>query len=352
MEMTSTIKIGDRTIGARQSTYVIAEMSANHNHEFDNAVKIVHAAKEAGADAVKLQTYTSDTMTVDCDSEIFRIGGGALWEGANLYQLYSDAYTPWEWQPRLKDIANGLGLACFSTPFDFTAVDFLEQMNVPAYKIASFELVDLPLIQRIARTGKPVIISTGMATLDEIAEAVDAFQLAGGTQLALLKCTSGYPASADEMHLRTIPDLAQRFHVPVGLSDHTLKIAVPVAAVALGACIIEKHLTLSRSTGGPDSQFSLEPEEFHEMVEAVRIAERARGEVHYGAAPKEGAMQTYRRSLFVVKDIGAGEPLTDENIRSIRPSSGLPPKFLPQVIGKKAKQFLKRGTPLQFDFIE
>jgi N-acetylneuraminate synthase len=298
-----------------------------------------------------LQTYTADTLTLDCDDEIFRVGKGSLWEGKNLHQLYSEAYTPWEWQPKLKQIAEDLGLACFSTPFDFTAVEFLEKMNMPAFKIASFELVDLPLIRRIARTGKPAIMSTGMASFAEIEEAVQAFREGGGGQFALLKCTSGYPASPEEMNLRTIHHMAEAFQVPVGLSDHTLGIAVPVAAVAMGACILEKHLTLSRSIPGPDSAFSLEPQEFAEMVDAVRTAEQALGTVRYEPTSREQASRIFRRSLFAVEDIKAGEELTVSNVRSIRPGNGLAPKFLDQVLGRKAAVFLKKGTPLSWNLL-
>ena len=259
-----------------------------------------------------------------------------LWDGRTLYDLYGEAYTPWEWQPKLKAIASDLGLDLFSTPFDFTAVDFLEEMGVPAYKIASFELVDLPLIRRVAQAGKPIILSTGMATLAEIDEAVQTARIAGATQIALLKCNSGYPAPAEEMNLRTIPHMAEAFGVPVGLSDHTLGIAVPVAAVALGACIIEKHFTLSRTIPGPDSAFSLEPHEFKAMVEAVRVAEKALGTVHFGMCEAEAKSRVFRRSLFVVKDIKAGETFTDESVRSIRPGYGLSPKYLPDVLGRHA----------------
>lgn len=251
-----TIHVGPRAVGAGQPVYIIAELSANHNQSFDQAVRIVRAAKEAGADAVKLQTYTPDTITISCERECFRIRGGTLWDGRTLYDLYGEAYTPWEWQPRLKDLCGDLGLDLFSSAFDPSAVDFLETMGVPAHKIASPELVDLPLIQKMARTGKPLILSTGMATLEEINEAIDAACEAGATQIALLRCTSSYPAPAEEMNLRSIPDMVQRFHRPVGLSDHTPGIAVSVAAVALGASLIEKHLTLSRAEGGPDSEFS------------------------------------------------------------------------------------------------
>jgi len=349
--MSQTIQIGSRKIGSGCATYLIAELSANHGQKFDQAVEIVQAAKAAGADAIKLQTYTADTITISCRNELFVIAKPSLWEGRNLYELYGEAYTPWDWQPRLKAIANALGMDCFSTPFDFTAVDFLEEMDVPAHKIASFELVDLPLIQKVACTGKPVIISTGMATLTEIDDAVRAFREAGGKQLALLKCNSAYPAPPEEMNLRTIPHLAEAFGVPVGLSDHTLGIASAVTAVALGACIIEKHLTLSRSEPGPDSAFSLEPQEFKAMVNAVREAEKALGHVQYEPTASEKASRVFRRSLFVVKDIMVGEVFSPENVRSIRPGHGLPPKHLPQVLGRKASKSVKRGTPLTWDDI-
>lgn len=342
----SLISINGRLIGVGYPTYIIAEMSANHNQDFNQAVKIIEAAKEAGADAIKLQTYTPDTITIDCRHEYFQIKQGTIWAGRNLYDLYGEAYTPWEWQPKLKEIANDLGLDFFSTPFDHTAVEFLEEMKVPSYKIASFELVDLPLIRRIAQTGKPIIMSTGMASLAEIDEAVRTIREAGGKQLALLKCSSAYPAPPDEMNLRTIPHLAAAFGLPVGLSDHTLGIAVPVAAVALGACIIEKHFTLSREMPGPDSAFSLEPHEFKAMVKAVHTAERALGVVHYGVSEREAKSRLFRRSLFVVQDMKAGEIFTEENVRSIRPGHGLPPKYLNEVLGKQAKQDIARGTPL------
>jgi pseudaminic acid synthase len=346
-----TVSINNRTIDSGQPVYIIAELSANHNHDFDQALKLVHAAKEAGADAVKLQTYTPDTLTIDCENEYFRIGKGTIWEGKNLYQLYREAYTPWEWQPKLKANANDLGMDLFSTPFDFTAVDFLEDMGVPAYKIASFELVDLPLIKRVAQTGKPMIMSTGMATLAEIDEAVQTAREAGATQIALLKCTSAYPALPEEMNLRTIPHMAEAFGTPVGLSDHTLGIAVPVAAVALGACIIEKHFTLSRSIPGPDSAFSLEPHEFKAMVEAVRTAEKAIGRVSYDVTDREKASRVFRRSLFVVKDLKAGDAFSAENVRSIRPGYGLPPKYYDIVLGKKVTRSIKRGTPMSWDLV-
>ena len=348
--MNRFIEINGRRIGPGYPAYIIAEMSANHNQDFNQAVKIIEAAKEAGADAIKLQTYTPDTLTIDYNSEYFQIKG-TLWDGRTLYDLYGEAYMPWEWQPRLKEIANEMGLDLFSTAYDETAVNFLEVMDVPAYKIASFENVDLPLLRRIAQTGKPIIMSTGMATLAEIDEAVRAIREAGGSQLALLKCTSAYPAPPEEMNLRTIPHLAEAFGVPVGLSDHTLSIAVPVAAVALGACIIEKHFTLSRATPSPDSAFSLEPHEFKAMVEAMRTAEKALGTVHYGVSEYEAKSRVFRRSLFVVRDMKAGEVFTEENVRSIRPGYGLHTRHLGEIIGRYASRDINRGIPLTWDLI-
>jgi pseudaminic acid synthase len=344
--------INGRTVAATAPVYIIAELSANHKQDFKKAVRIVQAAKESGAHAVKLQTYTPDTITIRSDRENFKIDGGTLWDGQTLYDLYGEAYTPWEWQPKLKTIADEIGIDFFSSAFDATAVDFLEGMNVPAHKIASCELVDIPLIQKMARTGKPLIMSTGMATVEEIEEAVQAARDAGGTQIALLKCTSAYPAEPDEMNLRTIPELSRRFGLPAGLSDHTMGITAPVAAVALGACIIEKHLTLSRSDPGPDSAFSLEPAEFKAMVEAVRIAEKALGQVYFGCSPKEANSRTFRRSLFVVQDVKQGEPFTSENVRSIRPAHGLHTRFLPEVLGKRACRDIEGGTPLSWELVE
>lgn len=348
---TGSITIGNRRIGPGQPVYIIAEMSANHGQSFEQACAIVRAAKAAGAGAIKLQTYTPDTITLDCRTPHFQVGKGTLWEGRTLHDLYAEAHTPWDWQPKLARLAQELGLDCFSSPFDLTAVDFLERMNVPAYKIASFELVDLPLIRAVARTGKPAILSTGMASLAEIDEAVRAFREAGGRELALLKCTSAYPSPPEEMNLRTIPHLAEAFGVPAGLSDHTLGTAAPVAAVALGACIIEKHLTLSRSQPGPDSAFSLEPEEFRAMAEAIRTAERALGRVSYEVTEKEAASRVFRRSLFAVRDIKAGEPFTNENVRSIRPGNGLHTRHLDEVLASTAARDIPRGTPLSRDLL-
>lgn len=346
------ISIGGRRVGPGEPVYIVAEMSANHNQDYEQAVAIIHAAAEAGADAVKLQTYTPDTLTIDCDQKWFRIGSGTLWEGKTLYRLYAEAYTPWEWQPDLKREAEKLGLDLFSSPFDPTAVAFLEEMDVPAYKVASFEIVDHQLLQAIGKTGKPVIVSTGMATFEEIEEAVRVLREAGAKEIALLKCTSAYPARPEEMNLRTIPHLAHAFGVPVGLSDHTLGVTVPVAAVALGATLIEKHITLSRSLPGPDAAFSLEPAEFAQMVQAVRDTEKALGAVSYAISEREAKSRIFRRSLFVVKDIAAGEVFTPENVRSIRPGYGLHPRELPRVLGKRSARDLKRGTPLEAGDIE
>lgn len=344
------IEIDGRAIGPGHPTYVIAELSANHGQRLEQAIKLVEAAKQAGADAVKLQTYTPDTLTIDCDNRYFRIEG-LLWAGRTLYDLYREAYTPWEWHGKLKELAARLGATLFSTPFDATAVDFLERLGVPAYKISSFEVVDLPLLRLVAATGKPVIMSTGMASLSEIDEAVRTLRETGATQIALLKCNSAYPAPPEEMNLRTIPHLAAAFGVPVGLSDHTLNEAVPVSAVALGASIIEKHLTLSRADGGPDSAFSLEPPEFAAMVRAVRTAEQALGAVWYGVTPTEAASRVYRRSLFVVRDTEAGELFTEDNVRAIRPGQGLHTRHLPDVLGARAARRIARGTPLDWALI-
>lgn len=350
--MPTYVSIKGRQIGPGLPAYTVAEMSANHLSHFETAVKIIEAAKEAGADAVKLQTYTADTLTLHSDHECFRIGGGTLWDGRTLHDLYSEAYTPWEWQPKLKRVANDLGMDLFSSAFDATAVDFLEQMGVPAHKIASPELVDLPLIEKMAGTGKPLILSTGMATLAEIEEAVQTARRAGAKEIALLKCTSAYPSPAEEMNLRTIPSMAEQFQVPVGLSDHTTGIAVPVAAVALGACIVEKHFTLSRGTPGPDTAFSLEPQEFKAMVDAIRTAEKALGTVHYGPNTKEAKTLSFRRSLFVVEDVKRGAVFTNENVRSIRPANGLHTRYLHEVLGRRAASDIERGTPLAWELVE
>ncbi|MBK8476495.1 MAG: pseudaminic acid synthase [Opitutaceae bacterium] len=346
------IVINGRRIGPGQPAYVIAEVSANHNGKLERALAIVRAAKAAGADAVKLQTYTADTITLKSDSPLFRHGGGGLWAHRDLYSLYQEAYTPWEWHAPLKALADELKLTLFSTPFDPTAVDFLEKLGVPAYKIASFELVDIPLIQKVARTGQPLILSTGMGTLEEIAEAVAAFRSAGGTQLALLKCTSAYPSPPEAMNLRTLRDLHTRFAVPAGLSDHSMGHTVAVAAVALGACVIEKHFTLDRGDPGLDSAFSMEPAEFKAMIAAIRTTEAALGNVSYEATPAEAESRRFRRSLFVTRAMKAGELFSADNVRSVRPGAGLPPKHQSEVLGKRATRDIPAGTPLEWGMVE
>lgn len=331
--------------------YVIAEISANHQQDFSHAVELVRAAGEAGANAVKLQTYTADTITLDSRRPEFRIGEGTLWSGRYLHDLYREASMPWEWQPKLKAVAEESGLDCFSSPFDFTAVEFLSRMQVPAWKIASFELVDLPLIRRVAETGRPMIISTGMATLPEIEEALAAAREAGCEELALLKCTSSYPARFEEMHLRTIPELAARFRVPVGLSDHSPGSVVPVAAVALGATIVEKHIKLHATDEGPDAKFSLDAAEFAEMVRAIRATEAALGTGEWKSLESENSSRSFRRSLFACRDIEAGEAFTAENVRSVRPANGLPPKHYEQVLRTRATRRIESGTPLDWDLL-
>jgi pseudaminic acid synthase len=340
------MQINDRKLGKGHPSYIIAEMSANHNHDYDAAIKLIEKAKWAGADAIKLQTYTPDTMTIDCDNNDFVIKGGSPWDGRKLYELYNDAYTPWEWQAKLMDHAAKIGLDAFSTPFDKTAVDFLEDLNVPAYKVASFEIVDLPLLKYIARLDKPIILSTGMCNINEIDEAMGAIREAGNAQVALLKCTSDYPASVDDMNLRAIQRLMERYEVPVGLSDHTLTTEIPVAAVSLGACIVEKHLTLDRNVVGPDSKFSMEPSEFKEMVKGIRNVGRALGEPVFNCTESEEKNKVFRRSLYVVEDVKKGELFTDHNIRSIRPGYGLHTRYLSDVIGKMSKVDIKKGTQL------
>jgi pseudaminic acid synthase len=347
----TTFRIGRRQVGEGQPTFIVAELSANHGGSLERATRVIEAAAASGADAIKLQTYTADTLTVDADNEHFRIKG-TLWDGRTLYDLYNEAHLPWEWHAPLQRTALDLGVEFFSTPFDATAVEFLASLDVPAWKIASFELVDLPLIRKVAATGLPVIMSTGMATRDEIAEAVRTLADNGGGPLVLLKCTSAYPARPEDMHLRTIPDMAAHFGVPVGLSDHTLGIEVPVAAVALGACVIEKHLTLSRAEPGPDSAFSLEPAEFKAMVAAVRTAERAAGSVSYEGSAGEAASRVFRRSLFVVRDMKAGDRFSPESVRSIRPAAGLHTRHLDEVLGRRAGRDIRKGTPLSWDLIQ
>ncbi len=344
------MEINGRIIGDGHPAYIIAEMSANHAGSLERALELIHVAKDAGADCVKIQTYTADTMTIDCHNEYFQIEKGT-WEGENLYGLYQKAYTPWEWQEQLRDEAAKVGIDFLSTPFDPRSVDFLEDLGVYFYKIASFELVDIPLLEYVAAKNKPIIMSTGMGTLEEIQEAVDAICSTGNRQLALMKCSSAYPAKPEEMNLRTMQDLKERFGVPVGLSDHSMGVFSAATAVAMGANLIEKHFCISRAVKNPDSSFSMEPQEFREMVEQVREVEKAMGSVQYGVSRQEESNACFRRSLFVVEDIAAGEVLTPEKIRSIRPAYGLKPKHYQEVLGRTAKRALRRGTPLSFDDI-
>ncbi|MGQ5522534.1 pseudaminic acid synthase [Chitinimonas sp. PSY-7] len=347
-----SFKIGHRTVGADSAPFVIAEMSGNHNQSLDRALAIVEAAAKAGAHALKLQTYTPDTMTLDIDEGEFHIADpNSLWAGTSLYKLYQEAYTPWEWHKSIFERANALGMLAFSTPFDETAVDFLESLNVPAYKIASFENTDIPLIRRVAATGKPMIISTGMANVAELDESVRAARAAGCKDLVLLKCTSTYPATPANTHLRTIPHLRDLFGCQVGLSDHTMGVGAAVAAVALGATVLEKHFTLRRADGGVDSTFSLEPEEMAALVVETERAWQAMGQVQYGATSAEQKSLVFRRSLYVVQDVAAGEVFTAENVRAIRPGLGLPPKALEIVLGRKAGNPIKRGTPLKWELL-
>jgi pseudaminic acid synthase len=330
---------------------IVAELSANHNQNLELAIKTIRAAKKTGADAIKLQTYTPDTITIDCDNENFRIKQGTIWDGKTLYQLYKEAYTPWEWHKKLFQVAADEGLIYFSSPFDKTAVDYLEQFNLPAYKIASFEINDIPLISYIASKGKPLIISTGIAELADIELAVNTCREAGNDRIILLKCTSAYPAPIEEANLLTIPNLRETFNAEVGLSDHSMGITVPIAAVSLGACVIEKHFILDRSSGGPDSSFSLNPEEFSFMVNSVREVEKALGAVTYVLSNKVRASRNFSRSLFVVKDIKEGGKFTDDNVRSIRPGNGLHTKYYNDILGKKAAKDIVRGTPLNWQLI-
>ncbi|MCA3893534.1 pseudaminic acid synthase [Vibrio vulnificus] len=341
------MKIANRQIGQGNKPYIIAEMSGNHNGDINRAIALIKAAKEAGADAVKLQTYTADTITINHDSEEFMIRGG-LWDGAKLYDLYEQAHTPWDWHKTLFDAASELGITIFSSPFDHSAVDFLESLNAPAYKIASFELIDLPLIRKVASTGKPMIMSTGNANLGEIEEAVAAAKAAGAEDIILLHCTSGYPTPASQANISTMAVMRDAFGVEVGLSDHTMDIGVSVAAVALGACVIEKHFTLARADGGPDSAFSLEKEELTSLVVNCNMAYEALGKPNFVSTEVELQTKCHRRSLYVVKDIKEGEVFTEEHVRSIRPGNGILPKYLDEVIGSVATQDLKFGTPLQF----
>jgi pseudaminic acid synthase len=348
---TEEININGRAIGPGHPVYIIAEMSANHCGSYEKAVAIVEAAAHAGADAVKLQTYTADTLTIDCKSPLFRIKNSP-WEGAYLYDLYREAAMPWEWQPKLFTLASNLGMDLFSTPFDETAVDFLESINVPAFKIASFELTDIPLLKRVAATGKPVLLSTGMASQNEIALAVETLRAGGCAGIALLKCTSAYPAPPESMNVRLMSRLRKTFHVPVGLSDHSLGPEAAMASVALGGCIIEKHFTLSNDDKGPDSGFSLDPKRFAALVRGIRTTEKVLGSGRPEQTPLEAGCKELRRSLFVVEDMHAGDAFTPINVRSIRPAHGLPTKHRMEVLGRRASRNIARGTPLSWDLVE
>lgn len=347
-----SFKIGEKEIGENKPTFIIAELSANHMNDFDIAVKTIEAMAEAGADAVKFQTFTPDTITIDCDNEYFQIKQGTVWDGQVLHELYEDAYMPWDWQPKLKKVAEDLGLIVFSSPFDKTSVDFLEDMDVPAYKIASFEITDIPLIEYVASKGKPIIISTGIASLEDIELAVNVCLNVGNDEIALLKCTSSYPAPLDEINLNTIPDIKDKFDVIVGLSDHTLGGEVSTAAVAVGADIIEKHFILDRNMGGPDCEFSMEPDEFKQMVDSIRNVEKALGAVSYELSDRMKSNREFSRSLFVVEDMKKGDIISEDNVRSIRPGFGIHPKYLKEILGKKVNKDLKKGTPFELNFIK
>jgi len=341
------MNIGGVNIGAGHPTFIIAELSANHNQNLQIAKDTIHAAKKAGVDAIKLQTYTADSITINSDEKYFRINQGGVWDGQTLYELYSRAFTPWEWQEELKELAESLDLVCFSSPFDKTAVDFLEDINVPAYKIASLEITDIPLIEYVASKGKPVILSSGVARLKDIEKAVFACRKAGNNQIAVLKCTSAYPSPLEQSNLRTIPDIASRFNVVSGLSDHSVGDIATISAVVLGANIIEKHIILNGSVGGPDAHFSLTAKQFTKMVRRIREVEIALGEVSYDLPPNVLAARAMARSLFVVKDVKAGDKITDDNVRSIRPGQGLPPSDLQLILGQAFAQDIKMGTPLK-----
>jgi pseudaminic acid synthase len=350
--MNKEIKIENFTITETSPTFIIAEMSANHLLDYNRAVEIIKAAKASGADAIKLQTYTPDTITLNCDTPYFQLTQGTIWDGTTFHKLYESAYTPWEWQPKLQEIAKNMGLIFFSSPFDHTSIDFLEEMNVPAYKVASFEITDIPFIRKIAKTGKPIIISTGIAYLADIELALKTCKEEGNENVILLKCTSAYPAPYEDINLKTIPAMAQTFDCITGLSDHTMGSAVAGAGVALGAKVIEKHLTLRRSDGGADGAFSMEPEEFKEMVDNIRKIEKALGKVTYDLTDKQKAQRTYARSLFISQDMKAGDTFTPENLRSVRPGYGLHTKYYEEILGKKITRDANLGTPLSWDLVD
>lgn len=348
--MKKEFKIGNKMVGGNHPCFCVAEMSGNHLKDYGRAVEIIHAAKEAGADAIKLQTYTADSLTVDSDKECF-VNHGGLWDGMTEYQLYQEASTPWDWQPKLKEVAEGLGLECFSSPFDFAAVDFMTECDMPAYKIASYEINDIPLIRKAAGTHRPIIFATGVAHAEDIERALAVCREEGNDEVMLLKCVSAYPTPYEEINLKMIPTLVETYDCTVGLSDHSMGSAVPVAAAALGIKMVEKHLTLRRSDGGPDGAFSMEPEEFREMVTNIRIVEKALGVSEYRLTEKQERERHGSRSLFVVKDIKAGEKLTSDNVRSIRPHDGLHTMYYEEILGKTASCDIEMGTPLSWEMI-
>lgn len=350
--MDKEIYIGERLISEEAPAFIIAEMSANHLMDFDRAVAIMRAAKEAGADAIKIQTYTPDSITLNCDDPCFQITQGTIWDGTTLYQLYETAYTPWEWQPALKKKAEEMGLVFFSSPFDLSSIDFLEEMDVPAYKVASPEITDIPFLKKIAETGKPIIISTGIAYMADIELALRICREAGNEQVILLKCTSAYPAPYEDINLRTIPSMKENFDCIAGLSDHTMGGAVAGASVALGAKVVEKHLTLRRADGGADAAFSMEPEEFGKMVEDIRRIEKALGKVSYDLTPKQKKTREHSRSLFVARDMKAGEVFTPENLRSVRPACGLHTMYYEEILGKRISRDARLGTPMSWELVD
>lgn len=349
--MNQEIKIGKHIIHQDSPAFIIAEMSGNHNQDFQRAIEIIHKAKEAGADCIKLQTYTADSLSLDCDNDYF-VEKDSIWAGMKSYQLYEEAHTPWEWQPRLKEEAEKIGLECISSPFDFPSVDFMEEMNMPAFKVASYEINDIPLIRKIARLGKPIILSTGIAYLSDIELAMEVCKQEGNENVILLKCVSSYPAPYETIHLRSLTTLGSTFGCMMGLSDHSMGGIVAAGAISLGAKVIEKHLTLRRSDGGPDSAFSMEPEEFCNMVKDIRDLEKALGSREYSLTPTQKKEHESSRSLFIVKDIKKGECFTEDNIKSIRPGYGLPTRYYEELLGKIATKDLKKGTPLQWNMVE